>query len=78
MFCHITENWRGRPLLSREVAVNLIASTRTAKGLTIKAKLDKRKYPTGIEVSDDELSQVNIKRAKFCGDWNYTITPQNL
>jgi hypothetical protein len=78
MFCHITENWRGRPLLSREVAVNLIASTRTAKGLTIKAKLDRRKYPTGMKVSDDELSQVNLKRAKFHGDWNYTVSPVNL
>jgi hypothetical protein len=77
MFCHITENWRGRPLLSREVAVNLIASTRTAKGLTIKAKLDKRKYPTGIKVSDEELSEVKLKRAKFHGDWNYTVAPQS-
>jgi len=75
MFCHITENWRGRPLLSREVVVNLIATTRTAKGLTIKAKLDKKQYPTGIEVSDEELKQVKLKRAKFHGDWNYTISP---
>jgi hypothetical protein len=78
MFCHITENWRGRPLLSREVVVNLIANTRTTKGLTIKAKLDKRKYPTGIEVSDAELSQVKLKRSKFHGEWNYTVSPHKL
>lgn len=78
MFCHITENWRGRPLLSREVVVNLIANTTTSKGLTVKARLDKRTYPTGIKVLDEELERVNLKPAKFHGDWNYTILPHNL
>ena len=78
MFCHITENWRGRPLLSHEVIVNLIADTRTKKGLHIKAQLDKRKYPTGINVSDEEMGHVNILPAKFHGEWNYLITPREL
>jgi Rhodopirellula transposase DDE domain len=78
MFCHITENWRGRPLRSHEVIVNLIANTSTKMGLRIKAQLDKRKYPTGMKVSDDDLDRVNIKRAKFHGEWNYVIIPKKL
>jgi hypothetical protein len=76
MFCHITENWRGKPLVSRAVIVNLIGNTRTRTGLTIKAELDENMYPTGIEVSDEELAAVRIKRDKFHGDWNYTILPR--
>lgn len=76
MFCHITENWRGRPLLSREVIVNLIGSTRTEAGLRIEAALDTNSYPKGIEVSDEEMAGVRIKRDKFHGDWNYTISPR--
>lgn len=76
MFCHITENWRGRPLVSRAVIVNLIGNTTTRTGLTIKAELDENKYPTGIKVSDEELAAVRIKRDKFHGDWNYTILPR--
>jgi hypothetical protein len=76
MFCHITENWRGRPLLSREVIVNLIGSTRTEAGLRIEAALDTNIYPKGIEVSDEEMAGVRIKRDKFHGDWNYTISPR--
>lgn len=75
MFCHITKNWRGRPLTSRAVVVNLIASTTTSTGLTIRAELDEGEYPTGTKVSDEELAGVNIKRNKFHGDWNYTIIP---
>jgi transposase len=76
MFCHITENWRGQPLVSRAVIVNLIGNTKTRTGLTINAELDANAYPTGIKVSDAELAAVRIKRAKFHGDWNYTILPR--
>jgi hypothetical protein len=76
MFCHITENWRGRPLLSRAVIVNLIGSTKTRTGLHINAELDTGYYPTKIKVTDEELASVRLKRAKFHGNWNYTILPQ--
>jgi hypothetical protein len=75
MFCHITQNWRGRPLVSHEVMVNLIGNTTTEKGLAIKADLDTNCYPTGIKVSDDQLAEVNLKRAAFHGEWNYQISP---
>jgi len=76
MFCHITQNWRGKPLRSRAVVVNLIGNTTTRAGLKVRAELDTNSYPTGIEVSDEELATVNIKRARFHGDWNYTISPR--
>jgi Rhodopirellula transposase DDE domain len=76
MFCHITRNWRGKPLSSRAVVVNLIGNTKTRAGLRIRAELDTNTYPTGIEVSDEELAAVHIVRDSFHGDWNYTITPQ--
>lgn len=76
MFCHITENWRGKPLVSRAVIVNLIGHTQTRTGLTIKAELDEQSYPTGIKVSDEALAAVRLKRDKFHGDWNYTILPR--
>ena len=75
MFCHITQNWRGRPLISHEVIINLIAATTTQKGLTIQAELDNGRYPTGIKVSDAELTTVNLKPDEFHGDWNYRILP---
>jgi hypothetical protein len=77
MFCHITENWRGRPLLSRAVIVNLIGSTTTRTGLHIKAELDTGSYPTKIKVSDAEYASVRIRRATFHGNWNYTILPHD-
>ena len=76
MFCHITRNWRGKPLSSRAVVVNLIGNTTTRAGLRIRAELDTNTYPTGLEVSDEELAAVHIVRDRFHGDWNYTITPQ--
>jgi hypothetical protein len=76
MFCHITRNWRGRPLTSRAVVVNLIGNTTTEKGLEIHAELDENEYPAGIKVSDEELAQVRIKKHKFHGDWNYTVLPK--
>jgi hypothetical protein len=75
MFCHITENWRGRPLVSRAVIVNLIGHVKTREGLRIQAELDTNSYPKGIEVSDEELAAVRLRRARFHGDWNYTILP---
>ena len=74
-FAHITENWRGKPLIRHEVVVNLIGHTKTRKGLRVRAALDERQYPTGKKVDDQELEAVNIRRADFHGDWNDTITP---
>ncbi len=76
MFCHITQNWRGRPLVSHEVIINLIANTTTQAGLKIRAELDRGNYPIGIKITDSELSGLNLKLAKFHGDWNYTLLPQ--
>ena len=75
MFCHITRNWRGRPLESLEVVVNLIASTTTTKGLRIRAALDTDTYPTGIKVDDAAMATLHLTPDKFHGDWNYAITP---
>jgi hypothetical protein len=75
LFCHITKNWRGKPLSSRAVVVNLIGNTKTRTGLQIQAELDTNTYPTGIEVSDEELAAVHIVRDVFHGEWNYTIAP---
>lgn len=75
MFCHITQNWRGRPLISHEVIINLIAATTTRKGLAIQAELDEGCYPIGIKVSDEELARVSLQPDKFHGDWNYRIVP---
>jgi len=76
-FCHITENWRGRPLVSHEVSVNLIAKTTTEAGLRVEAARDPAPDETGTKVSDDELAPVNIYPADIHGtDWNYVITPK--
>jgi hypothetical protein len=76
MFCHITQNWRGRPLVSRAVVVNLIGNTTTRTGLEIQAELDTHSYKTGIQVTDEELAAVRIMRDEFHGEWNYTISPR--
>jgi transposase len=76
MFCHISQNWRGRPLTSRQVIIKLITHTTTKTGLRIRAKLDKHHYKTGIEVSDKELNSIAIERDGFHGDWNYRIKPR--
>jgi hypothetical protein len=73
LFCFITKNWRGRPLISYEVIVNLIAQTTTSAGLNVRAAVDTNRYETGIEVSDAELARVSLTPAKFHGEWNYTI-----
>lgn len=76
LFCHITENWRGRPLVDHETVVQLIGSVRTTTGLTVKAKLDTREYPIGIKVTDEQMENLLITRNAFHGDWNYTIHPR--
>ncbi len=75
MFCHITQNWRGRPLVSHKVIVNLIANTTTRAGLKIRAELDRGTYPTGIKITDTELAAINLKKANFHGEWDYTVLP---
>ncbi|MBV8266609.1 MAG: ISAzo13 family transposase [Planctomycetaceae bacterium] len=76
MFCHITENWRGRPLVSCEVVVNLIGSTTTETGLSIRSELDDGNYPTGRKITDEQMKGLLIRKEKFHGDWNYTILPK--
>lgn len=78
MFCHITKNWRGRPLLTLETIVNLIANTRAQKGLSIQARLDRNVYPRGISVTGEELAALNINRSEFHGEWNYSIAPRKI
>jgi len=75
MFSHISMNWRGKPLFSHEVVVNLIAGTTTRPGLKIAAELDTNAYPKGIHVTDEELEKIKIERADFHGEWHYTILP---
>jgi hypothetical protein len=75
MFSFITYSWRGYPLISHEVIINLIAHTVTKTGLGIKAELDKGKYIIGQKISDDEFMKIKLKAAKFHGDWNYSILP---
>jgi hypothetical protein len=75
LFCHITRNWRGVPLESLEIVVNLIGSTRTKEGLEVHAWLDERDYQKSRKVSDEQLLNVRIQRNEFHGEWNYTILP---
>lgn len=76
LFSFISSNWRGEPLRDYETIVNLIARTTTAKGLKVTCRLDRRKYPTGRKITDDEMKQINIERNKFHGEWNYVIKPR--
>lgn len=76
MFCHISQNWRGRPLVSREVVVNLISQTTTDQGLAIQAGLDDNRYPTGAKVPDELFNTIALERDEFHGDWNYKIKPR--
>lgn len=75
LFSFITLNWRGKPLFSHEVIVNLIASTRTKCGLSVKCEIDKNTYQKGIKVTDQELKQIQLSKHDFHGEWNYTISP---
>ncbi len=75
LFSFITQNWRGKPLVSHEIIVSLIGGTRNTKGLRVECHLDTNHYPAGIKVSDSELAEVNLRRHEFHGEWNYTILP---
>jgi hypothetical protein len=75
LFSYITQNWRGKPLVSYEVIVNLIAATTTTSGLTVTCALDQGTYPTGRKVSDEELARIHLERDAFHGEWNYRIRP---
>ena len=75
LFSFITQNWRGRPLVSRQAVVNLIASTTTRTGLIVRAALDTQQYDTAVKVTDDDLARVMLVPDRFHGDWNYTISP---
>jgi hypothetical protein len=76
LFCHITRNWRGKPLTSFETVVNLIGRTRTTKGLRVKARLDQHKYPTGIAITKAEMKRLELRINEFHGDWNYRLEPR--
>jgi Rhodopirellula transposase DDE domain len=76
LFSFITMNWRGQPLISHEVIVNLIASTKTRSGLTVRSEIDNAQYPKGIAVSDADLAAIKLERNEFHGEWNYCIHPE--
>jgi len=78
LFSFITQNWRGKPLISHEVIINLIAATRTKNGLQVRCQIDTNSYPKGIKVSDDIMGRLNILRDLFHGEWNYTISPNKI
>lgn len=76
LFCHITTNWRGQPLTDLETVINLISNTTTQAGLEVYAQLDDNRYPTGIQVTDQQFNAIAIKRCQFHGEWNYQIVPR--
>ena len=78
MFSHITQNWRGRPLVCREVIVNLIGAVSTKAGLSIESELDENRYELGRKVTDAELRRLSLERAEFHGEWNYTLASRPL
>jgi hypothetical protein len=77
LFSFISQNWRGKPLISHEVIINLIAATTTAAGLVVKSKLDTNSYPPGLKVSDQQMAELQLRRDKFHGDWNYSLLPRS-
>jgi Rhodopirellula transposase DDE domain len=76
LFCHITQNWRGKPLRTFETIVDLIGNTRTTAGLRVKAKLDKRKYPLGVVTTKAEMAALSLQQNTFRGEWNYELQPR--
>jgi hypothetical protein len=76
LFSAITQNWRGKPLVSHEVVVNLIGATTPRTGLRVRSRLDTNPYPTGRAVSDDELDTLSLRRDPFHGEWNYALLPR--
>ena len=77
LFSFISQNWRGKPLISHEVIIDLIAATTTATGLAVKSKLDTNIYPAGLKVSDQQMAELQLRRDKFHGDWNYSLLPKS-
>ncbi len=77
LFSFISQNWRGKPLISHEVIIDLIAATTTATGLAVKSKLDSNIYPAGLKVSDQQMAELQLRRDKFHGDWNYSLLPKS-
>jgi len=75
LFAFITQNWRGKPLVSHEVIINLIAATTTTTGLRVRSQLDTNRYPAGTRVSKEQMAEINLQRDDFHGEWNYTILP---
>jgi transposase len=78
LFSFITQNWRGRPLVSYQTIVQLIAATTTKTGLEVRSELDTNAYPAGVKITDDQMSRINLQRHDFHGEWNYTIRPGRL
>ena len=76
LFAFISQNWRGKPLVSQEVIVSLISNTRTRKGLSVRCEVDENEYPRGIKVSNKDLQEINLDPDEFHGEWNYTIHPK--
>jgi len=78
LFSHIAMNWRGKPLVSLAVIVSLIAATTTKTGLRVRAEIDKRDYPKGVKITDEQMARLNLERHRFHGEWNYTIRPNAM
>ena len=77
LFSFISQNWRGKPLISHQVIIDLIASTTTTTGLTVKSKLDTNIYEQGLKVSDQQMAELQLRKEKFHGDWNYRLLPRS-
>ena len=78
LFSFISQNWRGKPLVSHQVIVNLIAATTTKTGLRVRAEIDPGKYPKGVKISDKQVAAIRLERDQFHGEWNYTILPHHV
>jgi hypothetical protein len=78
MFSYISQNWRGRPLVSIETIVNLIGATKTKKGLVIQTSVDTNEYAKGTKITDKEIQSLAIERDVFHGEWNYRILPRQI
>lgn len=78
LFCHITQNWRGKSWCTFETIVDLIVNTRTEAGLRVRAKLDKRAYPKGVQITKAEIEAISLHRHQFQGDWNYALHPRKV
>ena len=76
LFAWISQNWRGKPLISHQVIIDLIAATTTTTGLTVKSKIDTNIYEKGLKVSDQQMTELQLRREKFHGDWNYKLLPR--